>query len=189
MQRRRILRLIIALLPATGMAYMRDYLPLKDAEVFHRVRQRILRSNFVQGGNANTVRVGLATVRFVEPANEIRFSGLDAMGKPWTVTADALRGGALYSADLDHNGKDDLIYAAYTGGNGLAPSMHVVILLFDTAGRPVPSEIDGYFEIDERGLKDLVDLDGDGRAELIRQSCRFSRWRPPRLCWRAQLRA
>jgi hypothetical protein len=82
----------------------------------------------------------------------------------------------LYSADLDHNGTVDLIYASYTGGNGLAPPMHVLTLLFDKTGRPVPSEMDGYFEIDGRGLKDLVDLDGDGRAELVRQAFDDGYW-------------
>jgi hypothetical protein len=153
---------------------MKNYLPLKDSEISRRFPQKILRSSFVQGTDA--VRVGSVTVRFAEPTNEIRFSGLDATGKPWTVTADGMRGGALYSADLDHNGMVDLIYAAYTGGNGLAPPMHVLTLLFDATGRPVPSEIDGYFEIDEHGLQDLIDLDGDGRAELIRQSYDDGYW-------------
>jgi hypothetical protein len=84
--------------------------------------------------------------------------------------------GALYSADLDQNGMIDFIYPSYTGGNGLAPSMHVLILFLDTSGRPVPMEIDGYFEIDVYGMKDLVDLNGDNRAELIRQSFDDGYW-------------
>jgi hypothetical protein len=123
-----------------------------------------------------SLRFGSTTIRILEPTNEIRFSGLDASGKPWRVTAAAMQGGGLYSADLDKNGTVDLIYAAYTGGNGLAPLMHVLTLLFDQSGRPVPSEMDGYFEIDGRGLKDLLDLDGDGRAELIRQAYDDGYW-------------
>ena len=175
MRRQPVLTTIVALLvPAIGGAYMKGYLPLKDSEISHRFPQRVLRSKFVQGMSA--ARVGTATVRFLEPTNEIRFSGLDTTGKPWTVTADAMRGGALYSADLDNSGTMDLIYAAYTGGNGLAPPMHVLTLLFDKTGRPVPSEMDGYFEIDEHGLLDLIDLDGDGRAELIRQAFDDGYW-------------
>jgi len=121
--------------------------------------------------------IGSTTIGFVvHPNNEIHFSGKDLSGKPWAVSAGAWGGGALYSADLDHNGIPDIIYASYTGGNGLAPPMHILTLLFDTGGRPIPSEIDGYFEIDARGLKDLVDLDGDGRAELIRQSWDDGYW-------------
>jgi hypothetical protein len=165
-----ILRL---LLPAIASAYMRGYLPLDDNEISLRFPQRVLRSRFEQGMSA---RLGSTTIRFLEPSNKIRFSGVDAAGKPWMVTADAMRGGGLYSADLDNNGTVDLIYAAYTGGNGLAPPMHVLTLLFDKAGRPVPSEMDGYFEIDARGLQDLLDLDGDGRAELIRQAYDDGYW-------------
>jgi hypothetical protein len=43
-------------------------------------------------------------------------------------------------------------------------------------GRPVPSEMDGYFEIDASGFKDLIDLGGDGRAELVRQSYDDGYW-------------
>lgn len=153
---------------------MLRYLPLKDSDTAHRFPQRVLRTNFVQGMSA--LRVGSTTVRFMEETGEIQFSGFDAAHKPWTVTAAAMFGGGLYTADLDHDGTVDLIYAAYTGGNGLAPPMHVVTLLFERNGRPVPSEIDGYFEIDEHGLADLIDLDGDGRAELIRQAYDDGYW-------------
>jgi len=159
--------------PLKVCAAMRSYLPLEEKELRLRFPQHIIRSKFVQ---EMSVRVGTTTVRFLEPSNQIRFSGKDLAGKPWTVTADAERGGGLYSADLDHNGIVDLIYVSYTGGNGLAPPMHVLTLMFDAVGRPVPAEMDGYFEIDGHGLKDLVDLDSDGRAELIRQSYDDGYW-------------
>ena len=38
------------------------------------------------------------------------------------------------------------------------------------------SEMDGYFETDARGLKDLLDLDGNGQAELLRQSFDDGYW-------------
>ncbi len=73
----------------------------------------------------------------------------------------------LYTADLDRNGTQDLFIIAPTGGNGLAPTSHLFALTFDDKGRPVPFEADGYFEEDARGLFDLLDLDRDGRAELL----------------------
>src|SRR5262249_5320307 len=54
-----------------------------------------------------------------------------------------------------------------TGGNGLAPSSHFFSLTFDEKGRPVPFKADGYFEESAKGITDLVDLNMDGRAELI----------------------
>src|SRR5437016_11195198 len=109
-------------------AYMKRYLPLDEKELALRFPQHVVRSNFTQ---SMSVRIGSTTVRFLEPANEIQFAGKDLSGKSWTITADAMRGGGLYSADLDQNGIIDLIYPSYTGGNGLAPSMHVLTLLFD----------------------------------------------------------
>ena len=157
----------------SGLAYMEGYLPLNQKELALRFPQHVVRGHFVQDMSA---RIGKTAISFLEPSNQIRFSGTDLSGKPWAVTADAWRGGGLYSADLDHNGIVDIIYASYTGGNGLAPSMHVLILLLDASGRPVPSEMDGYFKIDGGGVKDLVDLDGNGRAELVRQSYDDGYW-------------
>jgi hypothetical protein len=163
---------------APAPAYFKNYLPLKEHEISRRFQQRVIRSSFLPYNIEETyevVRIGSTTVRFAHP-NKIQFSGTDVAGKRWIVTGGGMMGGALYSADLDHNGRTDIIYAAYTGGNGLAPPMHVLTLLFDATGRPVPSEMDGYFEIDERGLQDLIDLDGDGRAELIRQAYDDGYW-------------
>ncbi len=85
-------------------------------------------------------------------------------------------GGGFYTADLDNNGTLDLIFASNTSGVGLSPSMHIVTLMFDHHGSPIPCEIDGYFEIDKNGVTDLVDLDGNGRAELIRQAYDDGYW-------------
>src|SRR5262249_47135706 len=46
----------------------------------------------------------------------------------------------------------------------------------DTSGRPVPFEIDGYFGYDATGVEDLVDLNNDGRTELVRQSFDDGYW-------------
>ena len=158
-------------------AYVTRYLPLTEEEISHRFPQRVIRRELLPhiGDEQASVRIGSTTVHFLEPSR-IQFDGTDRAGKHWTVRASAEMGGALLSADLDHNGTADLIYACYPGGNGWAPSMHVLAILFDQGGRPVPSEMDGYFEIDGRGLKDLLDLDGDGRAEIIRQAYDDGYW-------------
>jgi hypothetical protein len=155
-------------------AYLKGYLPLSDRELSLRFPQHIVREELI-GDIQEIVHIGAARVQFSE-SGKIQFSGADLGGKIWTVTADRCMGGALYSADLDHNGTTDIIYASFTGGNGLAPPMHVLTLMFDSIGRPVPSEIDGYFQTDTRGLEDLLDLDGNGRAELLRQSYDDGYW-------------
>jgi len=170
----KVIAAFLLLLSANSLAYVKDYLPLNDTELSLRFPQHVLRRNFVPGMH---VRFGSTTISFLESTDEIQFSGVDYSGKPWTVTTfgSPIEGG-LYSADLDHNGTVDLIYASDTGGVGLAPRMTVLTILFDKTGRPVPSEMDGYFEIDDHGLKDLVDLDQDGRAELIRQAFDDGYW-------------
>jgi hypothetical protein len=95
---------------------MKNDLPLDQREISLRFPQRALRSTFVQGMSA---RFASTTIRLVEPDNEIRFSGVDESGKPWTLTAHAMQRGAIYSADLDNHGTADLVYAAFAGGNGL----------------------------------------------------------------------
>src|SRR4051794_36108622 len=87
--------------PLHTVAYMEGYLPLSQKELALRFPQHVVRGSFVQEMSA---RIGHTTIRFLEPNNEIRFSGTDLSGRPWTVTAAAWRGGGLYSADLDQNG-------------------------------------------------------------------------------------
>jgi hypothetical protein len=164
---------VILVLPTISSAYMRGYLPLDDAELARRFHQQQIPMTFNVGA---TARFRNALIR-LEEDGQLVITGRDAVGLEWRVTSHwNAFGGAFYSADLDHNGKPDLIFAWNTGGNGLAPSMHIVTLMFDRDDRPIPCEMDGYFEIDTNGVKDLVDLDGDGRAELIRQAYDDGYW-------------
>jgi hypothetical protein len=73
----------------------------------------------------------------------------------------------MYAGDIDKNGLGDLAFVVYTGGNGLAPSSHFITVMFDESGRPTYFAADGYFYPQENGFQDLVEMDGDGRAELV----------------------
>jgi hypothetical protein len=164
---------MLALLAPAGRAYIKDYLPLGDEELGRRFPQRRIPIKFEAGA---TARFGNGIIRLDEDQS-FSVIGKDRAGKPWRFTGgwNAFCGG-FYTADLDLDGTPDLILVLCTGGNGLAPSTHVTTLMFDDQGRPVPSQMDGYFEFDGHGLKDLVDLDGDGRAELIRQAWDDGYW-------------
>lgn len=96
-------------------------------------------------------------------------NGKDKGGAAWRVQLGNLSGygSHLYTADLDRDGVQDLVILSPTGGNGLAPTQHLFALTFDEKGRPVPFEAEGYFEEDARGIFDLLDIDRDGRAELL----------------------
>ncbi len=67
----------------------------------------------------------------------------------------------------DRNGITDLVLVFPTGGNGWAPQNHLVTVTFESSGRPISWEADGYFEETNTGIADLVDLNRDGRADLV----------------------
>jgi hypothetical protein len=104
----------------------------------------------------------------VKDDEDLLISGRDRAGKEWRVElGPAVYSCRFYLADLDRNGLRDVVLLFPTGGNGLAPTSHLFALTFDERGRPVPFEADGYFEEKNGRVFDLVDLDRDGRAELI----------------------
>jgi hypothetical protein len=96
--------------------------------------------------------------------------GNDRLDKFWTAnlgnfpTAYACR---FYVGDLDKNGFRDIVLVFPTGGNGLAPSSHFLAVMFDRSGRPLVFQADGYWELNDSAIFDLLDMDRDGRAELV----------------------
>jgi hypothetical protein len=102
--------------------------------------------------------------------DDLIISGRDKGGKDWRVLLGEMASTyacRFYISDLDRNRIRDVILICPTGGNGLAPTNHMLTLTFDDQGRPIPFEADGYFEEDLDRIIDLVDLDNDGKAELI----------------------
>ncbi len=71
--------------------------------------------------------------------------------------------------DLDKNGTQDyVIFGPGPYGNGrTAPSFSLTILLMDDDALPVPFFTAIYHRENGLGLKHLVDLDHDGRGELL----------------------
>lgn len=108
----------------------------------------------------------------IETTNDdsLTITGKDKLGKGWSVqpaTSVLDYACRFYEADLDRNGIRDAVLVFPTGGNGLAPTNHILTITFDEQGRPVTFEADGYFEESNGKIVDLVDLDRNGRAELI----------------------
>jgi hypothetical protein len=95
--------------------------------------------------------------------SQIRISG-DA-GVDFTVPL-RFAGCKVWTADLDKNGKQDLVIANLDAVNG--PGVQVILVLVDGQDRPVPwRSLDAYFDFEDHGLENLVDLDSDGHAELL----------------------
>ncbi|HJR08027.1 MAG TPA: hypothetical protein VJ842_12265 [Pyrinomonadaceae bacterium] len=156
---------------ATAQSETRDYLPLGRAELgrpfpLKRVAGSVSGQPFAQKFNIGTAS---AELKFDDERGLV-LTGKDRAGNPWRVMAaiGSPGGVEMYEADLDRNGLRDLLLHGPTGGNGLAPSSHIVVVTFERdTGRPVRFQAEGYFESSATGIFDLRDMNGDGRAELI----------------------
>lgn len=170
--------LIVGFLLAVGFTVevsalqMNDYIPLSKADLGKPFALQYL-GVYDHKNSVSKFPIGAsgAEVSAQEEEENSAFvlSGLDKTGKGWTVNfgSKAGFGGNLFTADLDKNGLRDLLMIFPTAGNGLAPSSHVLTLLFDAQGRPVPFEAEGYYDTEKKILPELVDMNGNGRAELV----------------------
>ncbi len=165
-----LLSLLCVNIPFTAIAQIENYTPLSRSE-------RAKRFGLTYIGSLTSKqlldRVALDTfdAKIQHTSNDdIRFSGLNQYGKTWSVEIASkgdLFPSELYVADLDNNGYKDILVVSPTGGNGLAPSAHLTTLMFDATAQPIPFTADGYFSWDRAGISDIVDMNGDGKAELI----------------------
>ncbi|QOY85344.1 hypothetical protein [Paludibaculum fermentans] len=97
----------------------------------------------------------------------ILLRGVSKRGKAWEVHIHALD--EVWKGDLDGNGVQDyVLFASGPAFNGrTTPLFSLSILLMDDQGLPVPFFTLVYKGEDGMGIKHLVDLDHDGRAELL----------------------
>lgn len=171
----KFLRLILAVAVLCGwlaasrgaaQAQSQSYLPLNKAELGRPFALKHLgRINPASERQIN-VGVSTATLSYTEEG-ELRLAGKDRAGDSWSVLLTGASGVEAFEGDLDRNNLRDLVLIVATGGNGLAPSSRLVAVTFESDGRPVRFEAEGYFDADAKGLFDLRDLNGDGHAELI----------------------
>lgn len=160
-------------LPAQG--YCKDYMPLSSSELSMRVRQRLISDDLTIGATALAEQCTLKMM----PGGTLRITGTDCKGKSWVVWSECENGFAsVWSADLDKNKTKDLIIVSRTStaSIGWEPGAHLLIVAFDDQRRPVPWQCKGYFEVDSRGVKDILDLDGDGFAEVVQQTSTEGFW-------------
>ena len=107
----------------------------------------------------------------VRQYKEITIRGRDRSGLTWQVGATYAGDGGcrFYSVDLDGNGYRDLIFLTANMGSGAA-GVTMTIIAFDQQHRPVPWRRTGPFSAGDDQIDNIVDFDGDGRAELLFQS-------------------
>ncbi|MCP5110022.1 MAG: hypothetical protein GY953_04230, partial [bacterium] len=116
-----------------------------------------------------------------EEDDTLRIEGRDAAGQPWSLRLPRVGGVAgetrVFRADLDGNGRPDLLFSAMSFGNGRCiEGGSVTTLLFEDNGRPIPWRADTHgLTNDETIPVTLVDLDADDRAELVTSDCEYAR--------------
>jgi hypothetical protein len=119
----------------------------------------------------DAIRAGTGNVSVnVNDLGELTLTGKDRRGKAWKAILGnfpTLYACRFYVGDLDKNGLRDIVLVFPTGGNGLAPTSTFLAISFDIAGRPVAFEADGYWELNDSAIFDLLDMDKNGRAELV----------------------
>jgi hypothetical protein len=174
MIKRRMLIVLLSIFPALLLSQSQSYLPLTSNELgppFPLKKLARLQSSspdLMTGagplGSTYRVRAGKYT-------GLLTLQGQDKLHKPWLVELVQLwgcTGGAeAYETDLDKDGIVDAVLLMPTCGNGLAPRVHMIAVTFDSQGRPIPFESEGYFEQKPGGIDSLVDLNHDGKADLI----------------------
>lgn len=160
-------------------AFFDDYLPLSVAETQKRVPMKQL-GTLELGKLVSHLQIGNQQVQLSTRSDqELVLSSNTTSQEKWSVIIDstsAILPTEVYQADLDSNGQQDLILLRPTGANGLAPSQHLSVLTFDTTGQVSLWQVEGYFASDKKGIVDFLDLNNNGRAELVFMSYGEGYW-------------
>ena len=164
---------------ASSAAFFDTHLPLSSAETHKRVPMQHL-ATLDPSKLLPVLKLGSRTIQLTANADEdLVLSGQTKTQGSWTVRLNniyAMFPSEVYQADLDANGQQDLILLKPTAGNGLAPTEHLLVLSFDQDGQVMPWQVEGYFVTDKQGIVDFLDLNGNGRAELVYMSYGEGYW-------------
>lgn len=152
-----------AAVPCSGAAYFEDYPPYPFGS---RPLEHLLADDLFEGKTVFRSADGKIVLAYEEDKvngeKTVRFEV--GRKKVWERNLPSIDTPRLYQADLDKNGLNDYIVISWGGGTGLGGSLYQVDLLL---GR----NSDGFDWVSyvsfEAGLQGIVDLDGDGRYEIL----------------------
>lgn len=163
----------------SAYAFFDDYLPLSKAEIRKRISMQHL-ATLDPSQLISKLKIGQHSIKLsTSSEDELILSGQTTKQGSWTaslMSIYAMFPVEAYQADLDGNGQQDLILLKPTAGNGLAPTQHITVLSFDADGQVTPWQVEGYFATDKQGIVDFLDLNGNGRAELVFMSYGEGYW-------------
>lgn len=150
---------------APARAYWKDYIPAELAPKLKRFPQKLVAHQFEHDWKCE-VTPGV-TAENIE--GEFTLHGFDKQRKAWTMKETELRylGGSCFTADVDANGFEDVVFFFNTGACGI-PFYAVTILFFDENGVPHRDEAVSRFSVEKNGIEDLLqNPDGKGAYLLV----------------------
>jgi hypothetical protein len=115
----------------SSFAYYRDYVPAKLLAA-EAIPQRVVALDFGHDWKCEVLS-GITATNF---EGQFSIVGCDSQGKDWKVSEDESRdfGGSCYTADVDSNGKQDIVLHFPNASCGYSFSSLVIVL--STKGRP-----------------------------------------------------
>ncbi len=156
----------------SSFAYYRDYVPAKLLAA-EAIPQRLVALDFGHDWKCE-VLPGITATNF---EGQFSIVGRDSQGKDWKVSEDESRdfGGSCYTADVDGNGKQDILLHFPNASCGY-PFSSLVIVFFDQEGRPHREEVVSRFSAEKNGVADVIRAASPKRAYILQQDLAFGRF-------------
>lgn len=187
--------LSVACLPAFSM--YSDYTPVRASDQKNKVALKPVKVSGTLREGKPISALG-CTFKITEDSNELEIQGKGTSARPWKILKHYYGlGTAIFSADLDRNGKQDFVLLQATGACGIAPPAVLTIILFDKNNFPNIYEFSGFASMDGDDwegkrkvayIDDIVDLNGDGKADIVTEQLDYADVRgKTRSFWRTVL--
>ncbi len=124
------------------------------------------------GRDLDRLDLGIARASVDENSGDLLLEGTS--WKAWfPLNTGALDGNVIWTADLDRNGRRDLVIYLWNSANGRCVHHgELATFMFDDKGRPNPWIVHTDFNRDPKSIG-LVDLNGNGRAEIATRECEY----------------
>ena len=106
----------------------------------------------------------------MDPSGRVTLSGVDRQGKTWTATYKDVAPAAgceLWQAYLGNDGEVDLIFVQNGFDSSGGWDTVLSLLLFDDQGRPFPWQAMAKFTVNDTGIRELVQFEGEKKSVVI----------------------
>lgn len=165
--------LLVVFLVAVGgqpsFAYYKDYLPAKMLSA-KPIAQKVVALDFDHDWKAEV----LPGIVAANCEGQFSVDGCDSRGRSWKISESEPRdfGGSCYIADVDCNGKLDILLHFPNASCGY-PFSSLVIVFIDLDGRPHREEVVSRFSAGKEGVADIVRATSGKGALVLQQDLAF----------------